>query len=95
MKQLLTVLCLALSFGCATTSHVTAEDSESESAAEGVALASADAPKKKPKQLCTRSRVTGTHLYTRICRSEEQVESERNDAQNSLNRPAVNPRFGQ
>lgn len=83
MKQLLAVLVLALSVGCATTSEMDAPESNE------VALASAETGKKKPKRICTRSRVTGTHLYTQICRTEEDIEAERDATQNALLRPGA------
>ena len=93
MKNLvLTVAVALISIGCATTAPT--QNAAKQTTAEGAAVASADGAK-KPKMICTRTRVTGTHLYKDVCRSERQVEEERSDTQNRINsRPEINTEMG-
>ena len=40
--------------------------------------------KKKPKMVCKRERVTGTHIRQRVCRSQAQIDAEREDTQRAV-----------
>jgi len=54
--------------------------------AEGVVAATEDAgaKPKKPKLICTKERVTGSHRTTRVCRTAEQEAERRENDQKAI-----------
>lgn len=91
MKTLILCAFSAFAIGCATTASERAaarEEASEEEVAVAVASAEGTTAPKKERKICTRTRVTGTHLYKQVCRTEQQAAEERDAAQNAMMRRA-------